>query len=490
MISAFFSGALMKRLLCALAATTAGCASLDVQPTTTPDVPVPEHFDVYAHGIQPPTHWWTAFDDPQLNVLVDEALADNQSLRQAWARMAQAAAQAGITSAALLPEVNLRTRSFGRTRTDVRSADGVAPEGVYYTDSLIAGAGLSWELDSWKRVANTAEAAVLAAEASHAQMEATALAISGQVVDAWFTIRAQTELLAVLQEQVRVSEALLASVEHRYANGLGTSLQVLQQRQQLEAVQAVVPGTEARLDTAWNVLATLLGRPPQHFGTTRVRATLPTVPAFPALGAPGDLLVQRPDLRSAQRLLASADHAVAAAVAAQLPTLRLTIDGDLQGTTIGGGIDSTTGSIGGSLFQPIFDANRRRLEVDRQRAIVEERLGAFSETFLTALREVDDALEQERWQAQLLDEIAVQMHIARAQLTEAHRQYTEGVAEYLDVISAIQTLQSLQRQDVEARRQRLVYRANLYLALGGTWMNDLTPPTGTAAILEDEENAS
>jgi outer membrane protein TolC len=286
-----------------------------------------------------------------------------------------------------------------------------------------------------------------------------------------------------------VSEALLESVEFRYANGLGTALQVLQQRQQLEAVRAVVPPTEARLDAAWNALATVLGRTPQQLQPELIDASLPVLPAFPRLGAPADLLTRRPDLRARQQLLASADHSVAAAVAAMLPTLSLSINGDLHYDGVGGPLASTTASVGGSLFQPIFDANRRGLEVNRQQAIVEERLAAFAETFLNAVREVDDALEQERWQLVLLEEIGTQLDIARVQLREAHLQYTEGVAEYLDIISAIQTLQTLQRQDVEARRQLLVYRANLYLALGGSWMKDLEPHIPVEHILEEERSS-
>ena len=466
-----------------LAMLPLACSPYDASRVLQPDVQVPSAWNAASDGALPVDRWWRSFEDPQLDAHVQQAMAGNQSLRQAWARMAQAAAQAGISAAPLLPEIDLRTRSFNRSMTDVKRNGAVVPSGTYYESNVMVGAGLSWELDIWRRVANTAEAAQLAAQASRADVEATALALSGQVTNIWFTIRANAELLAVLQEQVRVSQALLHSVEYRYVNGLGTALQVLQQRQQLEAVRAVLPTAESQLDTAWNALATLLGRTPQDLEPEAVAASLPTLPVFPALGAPADLLMRRPDLRARQHRLASADYSVAAAVGALLPTLRLSIDGDLQYDQFSGPLGSTTTSIGGSLFQPLFDANRRGLEVDRQKAIVEERLGAFAETFLIAVREVDDAIEQEAWQRALLHEVQLQLAIARNQLKEAHLQYTEGVAEYLDVISAIQTLQSLQRQDVETRHQLLVYRANLYLALGGDWMGGLVPPAATERLL-------
>ena len=318
----------MRRSLWMMSLVLGGCSMHDVQPRTRPDVSIPVAWDAPDEDGQAVDRWWLSFEDDQLDAFVVQALANNQSLRQAWARMAQAAAVAGISAAPLLPEIDLRTRNFTRTLTDVRQDGGSIPTGSYYDTSVIVGVGLSWELDIWNRVSNTAEASLLAAQASRADVEATALAITGLVTDAWFTIRAQSELLSVLHEQVEVSDALLESVEFRYANGLGTALQVLQQRQQLEAVRAVVPPTEARLDAAWNALATVLGRTPQQVKPELIDASLPALPEFPRLGAPADLLTRRPDLRARQQLLASADHSVAAAVAAMLPTLSLSINGD------------------------------------------------------------------------------------------------------------------------------------------------------------------
>ncbi|MCH2138704.1 MAG: efflux transporter outer membrane subunit [Phycisphaerales bacterium] len=473
---------MMKRACCILV-VLGGCTVHPVHDRALPDVHVPLSWGDVPEGHPHPQQWWRAYGDPMLDQWIDEALAHNQSLRQAWARMAQARAQAGIAHAPLLPEVAVRSRNLSHTETDVRGVPG----GSSGATSVIVGAGLSWEIDVWKRIANTAQAAQLTAQASAAQVHATALALTGQVADAWFTIRATSELLEVLDEQVAVSEALLQSVEYRYANGLGTALQVLQQRQQVEAARAMIPPAQATLGVSWNALATLVGRAPQSMPEGMVEDFLPEVPPFPSLGAPADLLVRRPDVRGAHHALAAADHAVAAAVADRLPALRLTIDGDLHASNFGGPIDMTTVAIGGSFFQPIFDANRRRFEVDRQEAAVQERLAAWTDTFLTATREVDDALEREQWQDALLIEIEKQIRIAQAQLAEAHLQYADGLAEYLDVINAVQVLQGLQRQHVEARRQRLVYRANLYLALGGDWMQDLEPPVNTRRVLSKEE---
>jgi NodT family efflux transporter outer membrane factor (OMF) lipoprotein len=369
--------------------------------------------------------------------------------------------------------VNL-TSSAARTREETG--------GVSYASSWVVGLGLSWEIDLWRKIANRAEAAVLAAHASRQDVEHTALVLSGTVTDTWFTIREQADLIAVIEAQVGVSHKLLKIVEYRYANGLADALQVYQQRQQLEGVRAQLPPARARLETSLNALRVLQGRPPEALEQASVEASLPDLPPLPTLGTPADLVEARPDLRAARDRLAAADREVAAAVANMLPTISLSIGYDFTSTSFASPFNSGMSSIGGSLLQPLFDNDRRGAEVVRRRAIVQERLDAFSQQFLSALQEVEDALDRERHQVDLLDEIALQLDIAAQQLRAARTSYGDGVAEYLDVISAVQTQQSLQRQHVTAKKKLLGYRATLYRALGGTWMRELEPPLIDAAL--------
>ncbi|MGE4614085.1 MAG: TolC family protein, partial [Planctomycetota bacterium] len=321
-----------------------------------------------------------------------------------------------------------------------------------------------------------------AAHASRQDVEHTALILSGTVTDTWFTIREQADLIAVIDDQVEISHKLLKIVEYRYANGLADSLQVFQQRQQLEGVRAQLPSARAKLETSLNALMVLQGQPPESIDVETIDASLPDLPPLPLLGTPAELVEARPDLRAARDRLAAADREVAAAVANMLPTISLSIGYDFTSNSFASPFNSGISSIGGSLLQPLFDNDRRGAEVVRRRAIVQERLDAFSQTFLSALQEVEDALDQERNQIELLGEIALQLDIAGQQLQAARTSYGDGVAEYLDVISAVQTQQSLQRQQVTATRQLLGYRAMLYRSLGGTWMHRLEPPQVDAAL--------
>ena len=449
-------------------AALASCSPVKIPTRDMPAVPPPTAFTAQGGDVDAPQHWWRAFNDDTLNMQVDAAIAANLDLRQSWSRLAQAAAQARIIGAPLLPDVNL-TSNAARTRGDSNS-------GIAYNSSWVVGFGLSWEIDLWRKIANRAEAAVLAAHASRQDVEHTALVLSGTVTDTWFTIREQANLIAVIEDQIDISEKLLKTVEYRYANGLADALQVYQQRQQLEGVRAQLPPARSLLETSFNALFVLQGRPPEVLEAAIIEATLPALPPLPILGSPADLVEARPDLRAARDRLAAADREVAAAVANMLPTISLSLGYDFTSSSFASPFNSGMSSIAGSLLQPLFDNDRRGAEVIRRRAIVQERLDAFTQSFLSALQEVEDALDRERNQIDLLVEIELQLELAARQLQAARTSYTDGVAEYLDVISAVQTQQSLQRQQVTAHKQLLAFRATLYLALGGTWMHELTPP--------------
>ncbi len=465
-----------RLLLLLVGVAVTGCSPRALRDETDPDVPIPETFAAATEAIADvptPDDWWTAFGDAGLDRAVAEALDANRGLQQAWARLAQAESQATVSGSFLYPEVNIDA-SAGRSKS-VFALTGQN----FYNNRYAVGLGLSWELDLWRKIANRAEAATLLAVAGRDDAENTALLLSGSVTDTWFTIQTQKALLDLLEQQIETSRKFLQLVELRYGRGVGTALQVLQQRLQFESVESEIPDARARYGTARNALAVLLGMPPGSLDAHGLApdAGLPQLPPAPILPSPRELLERRPDLRAALARVAAADREAAAAVADLLPSIRLSLTGgyqSLSGETL---FDETVWSIAGNLVQPFFDAGRRGAEVDRRDAILRERLEAFSERFLVALREVEDALIRERNQRELLERVRVQIETARATLKESELLFMNGQIEYLDVITAIQSLQRLQRQEVSVRLTLLSNRAALHLALGGEWTRELVPPS-------------
>ena len=442
------------------------CSPYKVAENYSPDVVIPDHFSIVEPTVTPPIHWWTAFNDEGLNEIVQEAFANNFDLKIAWSRLDQALALATIQGAARLPEVNLNGNASRN-----RSIVGNDP---FYSNRFNLGVGLTWELDLWQKIANRSEAAALTAEASRNDAEQTALLLSGTVVNLWFTIQQQEQLLDVLKDQISSSRTQLELIELRYGQGIGNALQVFQQRLQLSQVESELPTARSLLHTSRNQLSAVLGKAP---GQEEIipPAVLPALPAFPTLPAPKELLELRPDLQAAYRRVAAADLEVAAAIAEMLPTVRISLEGSFSSPSISSLFEDTVGSMAASLLQPVFDGDRRGAEADRRRAVLQERLDSFSNQFLTALLEIEDAIERERNQLELLDDILNQIEIAQSTLAEARLRYANGQNEYLDVISAIQALQQVQRREVLVRKDVLSNRASLYLALGGNWLRTIQP---------------
>ena len=181
---------------------------------------------------------------------------------------------------------------------------------------------------------------------------------------------------------------------------------------------------------------------------------------------------------------------VAAAVADRYPRLRVSLSYQFSAEDFGDVLDNETRSIAGNLLLPLVDGGRRRAVVDRREAVVAELLAAFNESFLTAVREVEDALVNERFSAERVDRLLAEQEAARTNLDEAGSRYRNGLNDYLPVITALQSLQNVEREVISAKANLLKNRVNLYGALGGVWTRDLVRPDLTVKETDDRSKGS
>jgi outer membrane protein TolC len=185
------------------------------------------------------------------------------------------------------------------------------------------------------------------------------------------------------------------------------------------------------------------------------------------------VLLRRPDVQAARHRAVAQDHRIGAAIAEYFP--RFTLDASLGWRSFNGfeGLfDNFIYTVAGQLGATLFQGGRRKAEVRRNRALLEERLGAFAQQVLVALREVEDALVEEREQVRLVGRLDRQVDAARATLVEARLRYVNGLSDFLPVLTALQGLQDAERQRVAAQRELLARRVRLHRALGGTWQED------------------
>jgi outer membrane protein TolC len=283
---------------------------------------------------------------------------------------------------------------------------------------------------------------------------------------------------------------LLELVELRFRNAMVSALDVYQQKQVLENVKAEIPLVEEREQLLLNELAVLLGKPAMT-ALNISRNEFPDLAPLPPTGLPADLLAVRPDIRAAGLDLQAADWQVAAARANRLPAISLTArarygEGDLDVL-----FDNWLLSLAASLTAPILDGGRRAAEVDRTRAVVDERLAIYRNTVLEAVKEVEDALVSEAKQRKHIEGLYEVKAAASQALEEAGMRYRNGLNDYLPVLTQLLTVQGLERDLIRREAELIGTRIQLYRALGGTWTEDLPAPDAPSkANSESDDQAS
>jgi NodT family efflux transporter outer membrane factor (OMF) lipoprotein len=452
-----------------VAASLTGCIASRNRIEIVPTLEVPESFtelDVSA-GAAEVERWWEAFGDPQLDELVETALQQNLSLHAALLRVEQAGALIRTNRAGQLPTLDGEV-GVNRARQFVPGPVG-SFEQTFFTGSLTA----AYEIDVWSRVRSGVRAAAQDAIALRSDAEAVAVTLAANVTEAWLDLRYQSSRRSLLERQIETIELYQELVTLRLANGLSTALEVYQQRQQLRALQSQLAPVVSAEGVARNRLAILLGTPPSAFEITVDQSTLPGPLLFPDTGVPADLLSRRPDVRAAEARAAAADWRVVTAVAERLPSLRLSGSISTQAPNIVDFFDGFFWRIAASAAAPLFDGGRRRAAVDRARLVREEALVNYGQALLTAMGEVEDALVQLLAQRTYMESLEIESENARLTLVSASEQYQQGVADYLRVLTAINTLLSVESTQLQAKRTYLSQQVALYRALGGDWVTTI-----------------
>lgn len=449
----------------AAALLMAGCSATPPRP----DLPVqlPAQFSI--SDPRPYTiseQWWQEFKDPSLNRLVDRAFGNNLSLRAAWARLDQANAVARKGAAPLWPELDLQA---GVTR----NLSNVSKDTTTKQVKLSA----SYELDLWGRVRAASEAADFDAQASAADLQTSAITLSATLADTWYQLIEQRMQLALVESQTATNRELLQLIEARFRVGQANASDIYRQRQLLAQTEGEQARVTNQLQILTHQLAILLGSMP---GQTELPddSALPELPPLPATGVPAELVRRRPDLQAAFLRLRAADARAAEAVAARYPSLDLSAALATPGAA-GGLFENWIANLVAQLTAPLFDGGQRKAEADRTRAVVEENLNNYGQTLLQTIGEVEDALSTEVQQRAYLESLNRQLQQAEAVVRQERQRYFQGDSDYLSVLDAMRSRQSLERQQVTAQRQLFSDRIALVRALAGGW--SMTPPATDSA---------
>ncbi len=424
--------------------------------------------------------WWELFQDANLNPLVAKALAGNQNLRVAAARLEQAQVQLASARSALFPAVELSalaTRGKGSVNRPL-AAYSVPNQSTVQNDFRL-GPSVSYELDLFGRVRREVEGARASAQQAEADFENTRLILMATLVSNYFSLREIDAEIDVLRRSLGLQQDALNFVSSRHDLGFATGLDLAQQQALLDSSAAQLELLQNQRAQLEHAIATLIGTPAPSFALPPSAATLP-LPALP-LGLPSDLLQRRPDVASAERAMAAANARIGVARAAYFPSIDLlpgfgtpSVGWESNALTSLFLAPSRLWSIGLSASQTLFDAGKTRANVRFADADYSAAVASYRQTVLTAMEEVENgitalaSLERAELQAN------ASVRSAQRAYDIASERYKGGVDTYLDVITAQQTLLTNQRQAVQIQGQQFTTAVFLLKALGGGW--DLSAP--------------
>jgi outer membrane protein, multidrug efflux system len=463
-----------------VAALLAGCAVGPDYHRPPADVPAQWQPAVPWHEAEPSDallkgNWWELFQDPNLNPLVERALISNQNLRVAAARLEQARDQLTIAQSALFPSVDLSSSALRAKESANRpqSAYAIPNQSTVQNDFRI-GPSVTYEVDLFGRVRREVQGARASAEQAEADFVNTRLMLMTLLVNDYFSLREIDAELDVVRRSLELERNALGFVSSRHELGFATGLDLAQQQALLDSSATQLELLQNQRAQLEHALATMVGTPAPSFSLAPAAATtpLPTIP----VGLPSDLLQRRPDVASAERAMAAANARIGVARAAYFPSIDLApglgiANAGWESNALASLFEapSVFWAFGLSVSQTLFDSGKTRATVHFADADYTAAVATYRQTVLTAMEEVENGITGlNSLQSAEARAIASVQSASRA-FDIASDRYKGGVATYLEVITAQQTLLADQRLAVQIQGQQFVTAVFLVKALGGGW---------------------
>jgi NodT family efflux transporter outer membrane factor (OMF) lipoprotein len=417
--------------------------------------------------------WWTVFQDPQLDALELEVNVSNQNLKAAVAQYQQSRAVLRYYRADYYPAATVDP-SATRTRVSANAPTNSILRGATYNDFVLP-LDVSYQADVWGRIRKNVESYREQAQASAADLATVNLSMHADLAVDYFQARSLDAEEQLLNSTVTDYEQALQLNESRFQGGIASEVDVEQAKTQLQTTRAEAIDVGVLRAQYEHAVAILLGKPPEEFSLPPLPLTAP--PPHVPIGVPSDLLERRPDIASAERLVASANAQIGVAKTAYYPLINLGATGGFESSVITTLINGPSGlwSIGLSAAETVFDAGRRRSLNDQARAAYDYQVATYRENVLTGFQQVEDNLAAVRileHEATVQDEAVA---AAQRSLELSNIRYKGGVTSYLEVITAQSAALADEVTAVNILGRRMASTVLLIQALGGGWDRSSLP---------------
>jgi multidrug efflux system outer membrane protein len=459
----------VKRLTSLALCVLLGACTLDPA-YHRPAPPVPENFPQgpsyapQAGQASVPANWRSVFTDPDLQAVIELALAQNRDLRVAVANIQTAQAETDVQRSALFPAVNASA-----SETQQKSPNTFIPGGGSITSRFYsASIGFSsWELDLFGRTRSLTRAAYDQYLAAEDNRRAVQVSLIAQVATQWFTYAADRDLLAVAQETLTSQQSSVELIRARFNGGVASELEVQQAETALQQARSDVANFTTTAAQARNALDLLVGAPVPE---ARLPKTLPAqAVAEVKAGLNSQVLLTRPDVLQAEHLLQSANADIGAARAAFFPQIALTGQVGQESNALQTLFDaaSRTWLFQPSVSVPIFAGGRNVANLKSAKAQRDSATDQYEKAIQSAFRDVADALAR---QGTIDEQLAAQQALVNAAsqaMTLTNARYERGTDPYLNVLVTLRTLYGAQQSLIATNLTRLTNAASLYRALGG-----------------------
>ena len=424
-----------------------------------------------AEGVPVESRWWQAFGSPTLDALIEEGLRASPTLEAAESTLRQARhtyeARAGSTQ---YPQANANL-SGGRKSVNNAAMGQTGGENTF--NLYGASVNVRYDFDLFRGNRRALEALAAQADTRRFQLEGARLTLAANIIATAFDQARLSAQIELTERILNAQREQLALTRRRVELGSAADVDVLALQTQMEQTRAGIPALRNGRDQARHLLAMLIGQTPSATNVPQFALTDFTLPPELPLQVPSELIRRRPDIRVSEALLhaACAEHGVA--VSKLYPQISLSADVGAQALTMDKLFNpgSLIWSLGGQLAQPLFNRGLRA-EARAAEAGFDAASAHYRETVLEAFRDVADVLRGLDHNAHALTATTAAASSAQETLDLVQKRYAMGAANYLEVLTAQQVVESTRMDLCAAQARRLIDTVTFYSAMGGGWKDD------------------